>query len=65
LNAGLADRFQNPQGSQSGDVARVFGHVEAYPNMTLRAQVINFVGADGGQQIHDLAGYAQIAEMQK
>src|SRR5437867_3279363 len=46
LNACFADRFQYADGPESGDVACVLGYIETHPHVTLRAEMIDFIGLD-------------------
>src|SRR6266404_7263828 len=46
LNTCFADRFQYPDGPESGDVACILGYIEADAHMTLRAEMIDLIGLD-------------------
>jgi hypothetical protein len=50
VQAGLPDRLQQPNRSQTRGIGRVFGLVEAHPDVRLRGEVIHLVRAYLGQQ---------------
>jgi len=61
LDLGLLDGLQEPQGSQTRDVAGVFRHVKAHPHVALRAEVIDFVRLDLMEEIRQVTGDAEVS----
>src|SRR5712691_8942227 len=57
--------FENPDRANAGDVGGVLGDVETDPDMALRAEMINFVRLQLIEQLYQVHGIAQVAEMQK
>src|SRR6266550_6364299 len=64
-DSGFANRFQNANGSDAGHIGSVFRNIEAYANMALCAEMINFVRLQIIKQFHKINGVSQIAVMQK
>src|SRR5205807_4022163 len=64
-DSSFANRFQNADGSDAGHIGGVFRNIEAYTNMALRAEMINFVRLQIIKQFHQINGVSQIAVMQK
>ena len=51
LHTRFSNRFEQPHCSKRGDLARVFRYVEAHPDMTLRAEVVDFIRSDGADDL--------------
>ena len=64
-NSGFANRFQNADRSDAGDVGGVFGNIKTDTDVALRSEVINFVRFQIVEQFHQINGVSQIAIMQK
>ncbi len=64
-DSGFANRFQNANRAQAGDVGGVLGDVEADPHMALRGEVVNFVRLQLVNQFHQVDRVAQVAVVQK
>src|SRR5437763_4352376 len=64
-DADFPDCFQNSDRAESRNVAGVFRRVEAYPNVRLRAEVVDLVGNDLTQDRVERARIAQVSVQQK
>src|SRR5579862_1909611 len=62
LHALLADRVEQSQRPERGDVGRVFGDVEADPDMALSSEVVDLVRSDRAQELVERRTVAKIAE---
>ena len=59
-----ANRFQHAQNTQGIHVARIFRRVERHLHMTLRRQIVDFVGLDFAHQPNQAGRIRQVAVMQ-
>ena len=59
-----ANRFQHAQNTQGIHVARILRRVEGYLHMTLRRQIVDFVGLDFAHQPNQAGRIRQVAVMQ-
>lgn len=61
FDAAFADGFEDAHGAEAGDVAGVFGKVEADAHVGLGGEVVDFVGADVVDEVNQVAGVGQVA----
>ena len=65
FNAGAAEDLQDTRRPEGGDVSRVFGEIEAHPDVTLGAEVVDLVGLEVVDEIGQLLRIGQIPIMEK
>ncbi len=63
-DAGGPDRLEEADRREAGDVAGVFGHLEAHPHVALRAEMVDLAGLHAAQQIHQADAVVQVAVVQ-
>jgi len=65
LDAGVADRLQQPHRALPGDVARVLRHVERDAHVRLRTEVVDLVGLQLVEHAHEPRGIRQVGMVQE
>src|SRR6266404_717126 len=65
LPTATPDGFEEAHCAESGDVAGIFGHIEADSHVALRSEVIKLIGRKGVNQIEDPFRAGEIAVMEK
>ena len=63
--AAAAHGFQKPYRPQRSHIARIFWYVETHAHVALRAQMINLARPYIVNQVVDLFGVGQVAEMKE
>jgi hypothetical protein len=61
----FADRLEDADGAEGGDLARVLGDVEAHLDVALRAEVVDLVGLDFAQDRVERRGVVEVAEVEE
>ena len=61
----FTDRFKEANRAHARDIAGVFRHIKGHAHMALRAKIVDFIGAQIVEQLHQLRGIGQVAIMQK
>ena len=64
-NARLANGVKQARGAERRDVARIFGNIETHAHVALRAEVINFVGREAIEQLHEARGIGKVGKVEK
>ena len=61
----FADRFQDPNGADAGNIRCVFRNVEAHAHVALCTEMINFVRLQFVKKLHQIDRITEVAVVQK
>ena len=64
-DAGLAQGLEDAGGADAGDIASVFGDVETHAHMALGAEVVNFIGFEVVDELHEIHAISEVAVVEK
>ena len=65
LQPDFADRFEDADGADTGDIAGVFGNVEGDADMALGSEMINLIGLNAIKQLDEVGGVGDVPIVQE